>query len=53
MSCFIVLYLDCIVCYYIEVEQAVANLNGRWFGGKTIRAEIYDDEKFEADDLTA
>lgn len=36
-----------------EVEQAVANLNGRWFGGKTITAEIYDDEKFEADDLTA
>ncbi|XP_028391062.1 poly(U)-binding-splicing factor PUF60-like isoform X2 [Dendronephthya gigantea] len=36
-----------------EVEVAVSNLNGRWFGGKTIRAEIYDDEKFEADDLTA
>ena len=42
-----------IVFYCTEVEQAVANLNGRWFGGKTIRAEIYDDEKFEADDLTA
>lgn len=36
-----------------EVEKAVGNLNGRWFGGRTIKAEVYDEEKFESGDLTA
>ncbi len=35
-----------------ESEAAVKSLDGRWFGGKMIRAELYDQEKFEANDLS-
>ncbi len=36
----------------LEVEAAVKSLDGRWFGGKMIRADLYSQEKFEANDLT-
>ena len=35
-----------------EAEMAVKSLNGRWFGGRMITAEVYDQEKFETNDLS-
>ena len=35
-----------------EAETAVSTLDGRWFGGRMIKAELYDEEKFEANDLS-
>ena len=31
---------------------AVKTLDGRWFGGKMIHAILYDQDKFEANDLS-
>eukprot|EP00123_Amoebidium_parasiticum_P011954 comp21018_c0_seq1/m.28218 comp21018_c0_seq1/g.28218 ORF comp21018_c0_seq1/g.28218 comp21018_c0_seq1/m.28218 type:complete len:485 (-) comp21018_c0_seq1:53-1507(-) len=33
-------------------EKAVAALNGRWFGGRKVTAEVYDGQRFAANDLT-
>lgn len=35
-----------------EAEAAISSLNGRWFGGKMIKAQIYDQAKFEANELS-
>jgi len=35
-----------------EAENAIKALNGRWFGGRMITAEVYDQEKFETNDLS-
>ena len=35
---------------FTEAEEAVKNLDGRWFGGRVIRCEIYDDDKFNNND---
>lgn len=35
-----------------EVEKAANALNGRWFGGRVIKAEGYDEIKFGAADLS-
>lgn len=35
-----------------EAEKAIKALNGRYFGGRVVTAEVYDEEKFEANDLT-
>ena len=53
------------VCYFLflshslslslplsEAEAAISSLHGRWFGGKMIKAEIYDQAKFEANELS-
>ncbi|CAH3125924.1 unnamed protein product [Porites lobata] len=36
-----------------ETEKAASALNGRWFGGRVIKAEAYDELKFGAGDLSA
>ncbi|XP_019855194.1 PREDICTED: poly(U)-binding-splicing factor PUF60-like [Amphimedon queenslandica] len=35
-----------------EAESTVKSLNGRWFGGRVITAELYDQAKFDANDLS-
>ena len=35
-----------------EAEAAIKALDGRWFGGKMIKAQIYDQAKFEANELS-
>lgn len=35
-----------------EVEAAAKALDGRWFGGRLLKAELYDQEKFDANDLS-
>lgn len=35
-----------------ETENAANALNGRWFGGRVIKAEGYDEIKFGAGDLS-
>lgn len=35
-----------------EAEGAVKSLDGRWFGGKMIKAEVYDEAKFDNNDLS-
>lgn len=35
-----------------ETEKAVAALHNRWFGGRNIKAEEYDEGKFLASDLS-
>ena len=35
-----------------EAQRAVKGLDGRFFAGKTVKAEIYDREKFDKNDLT-
>ena len=35
-----------------ETENAANALNGRWFGGRVIKAEGYDELKFGAGDLS-
>ena len=36
----------------VEAENTVNSLNGRWFGGRVITAELYDQAKFDANDLS-
>lgn len=40
-----------VVCC-LEAEAGVKGLDGRWFGGKTVRAELYDEAKFKANQLS-
>ncbi|XP_071477815.1 poly(U)-binding-splicing factor PUF60-like isoform X3 [Diadema antillarum] len=35
-----------------EAEKAADALNGRWFGGRMVRAESYDQDKFDSSDLS-
>ena len=35
-----------------EAEEAVKALDGRWFGGRVIKCEVYDDDKFQNNDLS-
>lgn len=35
-----------------EADKAIKALNGRYFGGRVVTAEVYDEDKFEANDLT-
>lgn len=35
-----------------EVECAINSLNGRYFGGRVVRAEKYDQDMFDANDLS-
>lgn len=37
---------------HLEGEAAVKSLDGRWFGGKMIKAEVYDEAKFDNNDLS-
>ncbi|XP_041368858.1 poly(U)-binding-splicing factor PUF60-like isoform X2 [Gigantopelta aegis] len=34
------------------IEKAISSLNGRYFGGRIVRAERYDQDMFEAQDLS-
>lgn len=49
---------DIIVKIFVEFEKsadcesAVSALNGRWFGGNRISAIIYDQKKYDSNDLT-
>lgn len=36
-----------------EMNQAIQALNDRWFGGRKVVAEVYDQERFDASDLSA
>lgn len=36
-----------------EAEAAQQALNGRWFGGRCIQCQIYDDVKYQAQDFTS
>ncbi|XP_065648745.1 poly(U)-binding-splicing factor PUF60 isoform X5 [Hydra vulgaris] len=35
-----------------EAESAQSALNGRWFGGNSIQADIYDEDKYKSQDYT-
>lgn len=35
-----------------ESEVAISALNGRWFGGRTIHAALYEEQRFLRDDLS-
>lgn len=45
--------IDCLFSLFTETEKAASALNGRWFGGRVIKAEAYDELKFGAGDLSA
>lgn len=36
-----------------EMNRAIQALNHRWFGGRKVVAEVYDQERFENSDLSA
>lgn len=36
-----------------ETHKAIQALNGRWFGGRKVVAEVYDQERFDNSDLSA
>ncbi|NXC43909.1 PUF60 factor, partial [Penelope pileata] len=36
-----------------ETHKAIAALNGRWFAGRKVVAEVYDQERFDSSDLSA
>ncbi|XP_028284081.1 poly(U)-binding-splicing factor PUF60a isoform X2 [Parambassis ranga] len=36
-----------------EMNRAIQALNHRWFGGRKVAAEVYDQERFENSDLSA
>ncbi|CAF0785665.1 unnamed protein product [Adineta steineri] len=35
-----------------EAEKTAESLNGRWFGGRMIKAELYDQATYQAEDLS-
>jgi len=43
----IIIFFTC-----LETEKAASALNGRWFGGRVIKAEPYDELKFGAGELS-
>lgn len=36
-----------------EMNKAIQALNDRWFGGRKVVAEVYDQERFNSSDLSA
>ncbi len=36
----------------LEAEKTAETLNGRWFGGRMIKAELYDQATYQAEDLS-
>ena len=38
--------------YCVGAEAGVKALDSRWFGGKMVRAELYDEVKFKANQLS-
>lgn len=36
----------------LEAEKSAESLNGRWFGGRVVRAELYDQVAYQAEDLS-
>lgn len=36
-----------------EMNRAIQALNHRWFGGRKVAAEVYDQERFDSSDLSA
>uniref|UniRef100_A0A8C6LDY8 Poly(U) binding splicing factor 60 n=1 Tax=Nothobranchius furzeri TaxID=105023 RepID=A0A8C6LDY8_NOTFU len=36
-----------------EMNRAIQALNNRWFGGRKVVAEVYDQERFDSSDLSA
>ena len=38
--------------YISEMEDACKSLNGRFFGGRVVKAERYDTDMYEANDLS-
>uniref|UniRef100_A0A3P8RPT3 Poly(U) binding splicing factor 60 n=1 Tax=Amphiprion percula TaxID=161767 RepID=A0A3P8RPT3_AMPPE len=50
---------DVIVKIFVEfleaskMNQAIQALNQRWFGGRKVSAEVYDQERFDSSDLSA
>lgn len=36
-----------------EMNRAIQALNRRWFGGRKVVAEVYDQDRFESSDLSA
>ena len=47
-------YFSCILCsiLHAEAEAAISSLDGRWFGGRVIKADLYDQSKFDNNDLS-
>lgn len=39
------------IFFFIEIEKVVNVFNGRWFGGRVIKVEGYDELKFGVGDL--
>uniref|UniRef100_A0A3B3H860 RRM domain-containing protein n=1 Tax=Oryzias latipes TaxID=8090 RepID=A0A3B3H860_ORYLA len=39
-------------CEAMEMNRAIQALNNRWFGGRKVVAEVYDQERFENSDLS-
>lgn len=37
----------------VEMNKAIQALNNRWFGGRKVIAEVYDQERFDNSDLSA
>lgn len=46
------LILIMLFLFLIEVEKACAALNGRYFAGRIVTAEKYDEDMFNANDLS-
>jgi poly(U)-binding-splicing factor PUF60 len=36
----------------LEAEKSAETLNGRWFGGRTVKAELYDQAAYQAEDFS-
>jgi poly(U)-binding-splicing factor PUF60 len=49
---FIFYQFRCIKSYISEAEKTAESLNGRWFGGRMIKAELYDLSAYQAEDLS-
>lgn len=48
--------LICFICVVYslplpEADAAIKSLDGRWFGGRVIKADLYDQSKFDSNDL--
>lgn len=53
----IVLIDEINICYnvlnlFAEARAAASALNGRYFGGRTVRAQLYDQDLFDHEDLS-
>ena len=42
----------CVQFVHAEAEAAISSLDGRWFGGRVIKADLYDQSKFDNNDLS-